>query len=191
MLKNMMLVGTLCCILGSAQAADFDNTELGRQFSSFSLNSTTLTNIAAGALVALLLVILALVKFRDYRPTVGGKGQTYSKNGGEEVFDEYKQRSGNIDDFTNQLYLLAEAFTKYGVTETGCQLYATCTASYTKNDSLSKIITEIMSTLVSQDTEGLFKDDPYMRDLMKSFKTGYFGSDCEKYKDQCNKPKSY
>jgi hypothetical protein len=132
-------------------------------------------------------------------PYSSGYGQQYGQQASSgygthrNSYDEYgyKKRSGTIDDFTNQLYLLAEAFQKYEIEETGCQLYVACESSivskHSKNGRLAKLVYEVMSNLKRSENADLYKDDEYMKDLMSAFT----GSDCSKYKQMCRREKVF
>ncbi|XP_023332471.1 uncharacterized protein LOC111704464 isoform X2 [Eurytemora carolleeae] len=179
-----------------------DEFELERQFSDFTIFfNGTLATILATLIAASLLGLLAYLIWREHNTGYGGYGggysgyghsSGYSKNGYSDFYDEYTRRSGKVDDFTNQLYLLAEAFNKYEVTETECQLYVACESSQVPNQTgnlrLNKIVFQIMSNINTEENEAMYKDDPHMSDLMKAFKLGFLGSDCSRFRSKCSNP---
>lgn len=120
----------------------------------------------------------------------GGYGQQYGQQ--QQGYQQSRQKRNAFDqNFTNQLYLLAEAFQKYEIEETGCQLYVACESSnvskHTKNGRLAKLVYEVMSNLKKSENADLYKDDEYMKDLMKAFT----GSDCSKYRQMCRTEKVF
>jgi len=123
----------------------------------------------------------------------GGYGQQYGYQQQQQGYQGQQRQKRNAFDqnFTNQLYLLAEAFQKYEIEETGCQLYVACESSivskHSKNGRLAKLVYEVMSNLKRSENADLYKDDEYMKDLMSAFT----GSDCSKYKQMCRREKVF
>jgi len=209
----LLLLCSFVCAQGFAvdleeyDADDFDRE--GRIFTSggsLNLNSTFLT-AAAGLLAAGLLGLLALLAFapRTSSSSSGGYGGYGSQRNSQDYYDYadgddfgYRRRSGPelVDDFTEQLNRLAEAFHKYEIDEAqGCQLYVACESSnvaqHYKNGPLAKTVYTVMRTISAPENSHLYEDDKYLQDILQAFKAGSSGESCEYFRKQCRKDKVF
>ncbi|XP_023332470.1 uncharacterized protein LOC111704464 isoform X1 [Eurytemora carolleeae] len=188
---------------GSIDTIDFDGDLYeGDDRSIFSSGGTyyialnTTYVIYAAIIAGVILIGGALIsKLLDSQAApAAGYGNGYQQRGdyGQEQFQGARLKRQVDDNFTNQLYLLAEAFNKYEVTETECQLYVACESSQVPNQTgnlrLNKIVFQIMSNINTEENEAMYKDDPHMSDLMKAFKLGFLGSDCSRFRSKCSNP---
>jgi len=171
---------------------------------SLNLNSSLLST-AAALLAATLLGLLALLAFAPRASTSsGGYGSSgYSRHGDQEYdyygeYDGYQRRSGSelVDDFTEQLNRLAEAFHKYEIDEAqGCQLYVACESSnvalHAKNGPLAKTVHTIMRSISQPENSHLYEDDKYLMDILQAFEVGNSGQACDYFRKQCRKDKIF
>jgi len=192
------------------QEEDYDDDREARIFTSggsLNLNSTFLT-AAAGLLAAGLLGLLALLAFAPRASSSSSSGYGYGGNsqrqGGDyEYYNDdfgYQRRSGTeiVDDFTEQLNRLAEAFHKYEIDEAqGCQLYVACESSvvahHYKNGPLAKTVYHVMRNIAAPESSHLYEDDKYLQDILQAFKSGSdsAGQSCEYFRKQCRKDKIF
>merc|ERR1719278_1201811 len=212
--STLLLLASLACVSGFAidLEDEYDDFEReGRIFTSggsLNLNSTFLT-AAAGLLAAGLLGLLALLAFapRTSSSSSGGYGGYGSQRNSQDYYDYadgddfgYRRRSGPelVDDFTEQLNRLAEAFHKYEIDEAqGCQLYVACESSvvahHYKNGPLAKTVYHVMRNIAAPESSHLYEDDKYLQDILQAFKSGSdsAGQSCEYFRKQCRKDKIF
>jgi len=163
------------------------------------LNTTFLLyySVLAGAL---LLALLALSGAFSSAESTSGYGQQYGyqqhyqqRAGAEEGYRNKRQAYSS--DFTDQLHLLADAFNKYEVTETTCQLYVACESAHThlheKHGKLAKIVHEVMKNIERPDNAELYQDDAYLMDILDGFKIGASGQSCSHLRKSCRQPKIF
>lgn len=161
------------------------------------LNTTYLLYYAiiAGSLLLAGLALSSLFGGGAAETESAGYGQQYGQQQQGYQGQQRQKRNAFDQNFTNQLYLLAEAFQKYEIEETGCQLYVACESSnvskHQKNGRLAKLVYEVMSNLQQSQNEDLYKDDQYMKDLMSAFKIGSIGTDCSKFRQMCRTEKVF
>jgi len=207
----LLLVASLACVSGFAidLEDEYDDFEReGRIFTSggsLNLNSTFLT-AAAGLLAAGLLGLLALLAFAPRSSSSSSSG--YGGYGSQRTSPDYdyygegddfgRRRSGPelVDDFTEQLNRLAEAFHKYEIDEAqGCQLYVACESSnvaqHYKNGPLAKTVYTVLRTISAPENSHLYEDDKYLQDIMQAFKSGEKGESCDYFRKQCRKDKIF
>jgi len=207
----VLLVASLVCVRGFAIELEdeYDDFEReGRIFTSggsLNLNSTFLT-AAAGLLAAGLLGLLALLAFAPRSSSTSDSG--YGGYGSQRTSQDYdyygegddfgRRRSGPelVDDFTEQLNRLAEAFHKYEIDEAqGCQLYVACESSnvgqHYKNGPLAKTVYTVMRTIAAPENSHLYEDDKYLQDILQAFKAGASGEACDSFRKQCRKDKVF
>jgi len=108
--------------------------------------------------------------------------------------DDFARRTF-VGDFTEQIHLLSEAFSKYEVEETTCQLYVACESAHTdrhqKHGRLAKIVHQVLDTISRPENFELFQDDAYLMDLLDGFKTGVSGQSCSNLRKSCRKHKVF
>merc|ERR1719151_133759 len=164
------------------------------------LNTTFLLyySVLAGAL---LLAILALSGAFSSAESTSGYGQQYGyqqqqyqqRAGAEEGYRNKRQAFSS--DFTDQLHLLADAFNKYEVNETTCQLYVACESAHAhlheKHGKLAKIVHQVMKNIEKPETVELYQDDAYLMDILDGFKIGASGQSCSHLRKSCRQPKIF
>merc|ERR1719510_97678 len=144
------------------------------------LNTTFLLyySVLAGAL---LLALLALSGAFNSAESTSGYGQQYGyqqqyqqRAGAEEGYRNKRQAYSS--DFTDQLHLLADAFNKYEVNETTCQLYVACESAHThlheKHGKLAKIVHQVMKNIEKPENMELYQDDAYLMDILEASRLG-------------------
>jgi len=141
------------------------------------LNSTTLTTVALGGLLVVLLALVLLGpglvgdRFRAYKRH-GQAGQGFYSEEPEEFQTRYKRFAPN--DIASKMAQLEQAFKKYQVTEAECEMYIACEASqvnrHEENGPLAKIIFDIISTF-NRAKDG-HKWDDRMEGLVQAFEYG-------------------
>jgi len=166
------------------------------------LNTTYLLyySLIAGAL---LLAGLALSGHFSGSADSTGYGHQYSY---QEGYQGYGQKAGSegsfrnkrqaySQDFTDQLHILADAFNKYEVDETTCQLYVACESAirnrHTKHGRLAKTVYQVMRTIEQPENTPLYRDDAYLMDILDAFKIGASGQSCGHLRKQCRKQKIF
>jgi hypothetical protein len=163
------------------------------------LNTTFLLyySVLAGAL---LLAILALSGAFSSAESTSGYGQQYGyqqqyqqRAGAEEGYRNKRQAFSS--DFTDQLHLLADAFNKYEVNETTCQLYVACESAHAhlheKHGKLAKLVHQVMKNIEKPENVELYQDDAYLMDILDGFKIGASGQSCSHLRKSCRQPKIF
>jgi len=196
-------------VMESADATDIGAD--GRIFGSgINFNSTSLSDIANVVLVASLLGVLYYLAFSG--DSTSGS-QRFHRRQREEIPPYYDEEYGSdyddldffldddfarrslIGDFTDQLHLLADAFNKYEVNETTCQLYVACESAHShlheKHGRLAKIVHQVMKNIEKPENVELYKDDAYLMDILDGFKIGASGQSCSHLRKSCRQPKIF
>jgi len=162
------------------------------------LNTTYLLyySLIAGAL---LLAGLALSGAFSGEATTSGYGQQYGyggynqRTGGQG--DYRKKREAFSSEFTDQLQILAEAFSKYDVRETECQMYVACESAFTnkheKHGKLAKTVFQVMQNVDRPENLALYQNDPYLMDIMQGYRMGVSGQSCSHLRKVCRQQKIF
>jgi len=210
------LASTANCLNLNLVMESADETDLGadgRIFGSgINFNSTSLGDIANVVLVASLLGVLYYLTFSG-ESTSGFSNQRFHRRQREEIPPYYDTEYGSdydaldffldddfarrslIGDFTDQLHLLADAFNKYEVNETTCQLYVACESAHAhlheKHGKLAKIVHQVMKNIEKPENVELYQDDAYLMDILDGFKIGASGQSCSHLRKSCRQPKIF
>jgi len=212
----LAIIGTANCLNLNLVMESADETDLGaggRIFGSgINFNTTSLGDIANVVLVASLLGVLYYLAFSG-ESTSGFSNQRFHRRQREEIPPYYDTEYGSdyndldffldddfarrslIGDFTDQLHLLADAFNKYEVNETTCQLYVACESAHVhlheKHGKLAKIVHQVMKNIERPENVELYQDDAYLMDILDGFKIGASGQSCSHLRKSCRQPKIF
>jgi len=170
------------------------------------LNSTTLLTYASVVGFGLLSIILIANAFnnreageqfsrRDHHHQHAHNQQYYEHDNYGQQYQHpiHRNKRHAIDaNVTNQMHLLAQAFNKYRVAETGCQMLVACESSkvhrINNKNQLSKTVFQVLSNVEKADPV-IYKEDPYMKDLITAFRVGVSRTQCSSYRKHCRKHK--